>query len=102
MRSAQYISSLSLRLLLELLGLSFLGNASLMRFALIMMVNNFQPKVTIARRERRANVMQRLAPLATVNAEHQILHRVILQPNILLQPNAAKPRATLARRKFLS
>lgn len=68
-------------------------HAQPVRLALVVMVDDLQPKVGAALRKRCTDIRHVAAPLPAVLAEHDVLHLVVLQPDVGLQPRRPEPAA---------
>ena len=71
-----------------------------MSLALVVVVDDLEPKITISSCKRSTDFGNCIAPLAAVLAKHKIRPLVILKPRVDLQPTGLEP-AELPRLRLL-
>lgn len=76
-----------------ILKLDLLLDANPMRLALVVVIDDFQPKIVAALRERSPNFRNVRAPFPTELAEHDVLAMVVNQPQVTLQPIGSEATA---------
>lgn len=72
-----------------------------MRFAFIMVIDDFHPEVRIALYERGSFNCEVMRPLSAISAEHSVSRFVILQPGIKREPSGSKPASLFGRDSFV-